>query len=93
MKKPTKTKKDRTVGLHEYRCAANPDEKAFADATAHCDPPMLGYLLNEPGSQYQYPLDPTDRDRCVAATVVQWLGSPVGRAFLSELGWVKKDGR
>lgn len=32
---------------------------------------------------------PTDREHEVAATVVQWLGSPVGQGFLRDLGYEK----
>lgn len=31
------------------------------------------------------PAEVSDRDREVAATVIQWLGSPVGNNFLREL--------
>lgn len=31
------------------------------------------------------PVEVSDRDREVAATVIQWLGSPVGNNFLREL--------
>jgi len=40
---------------------------------------------------YKTPLgDVQDRDRIVAATIVQWLGSPVGFSFLNEA--IKKCG-
>ena len=32
----------------------------------------------------------TDEQHELAATVVQWLGSPVGRAFLDDVGFVPK---
>ena len=31
------------------------------------------------------PVEVSDRDREVAATVIQWLGSPIGNNFLREL--------
>jgi hypothetical protein len=43
----------------------------------------LDYLLakncNDPNGEV------TDRDREVAATVIQWLGSPVGQDFVAEV--------
>ncbi len=35
--------------------------------------------------------DATDRDKQVAATVVQWLGSNVGQDFLHGLGFKQKE--
>ena len=44
---------------------------------------VLDYLLAEDSN---YPKgEVTERDRKVAATVIQWLGSPVGQSFLSKL--------
>lgn len=42
---------------------------------------VLAYLLGD-GHR---PGEVSERDRLVAATVVQWLGSPVGQAFLSRV--------
>lgn len=40
---------------------------------------MLAEIPNEPRGEV------TARDRVVAATVIQWLGSPVGRCFLRDM--------
>jgi hypothetical protein len=40
---------------------------------------------------YHFPDGVTQRDATVAATVIQWLGSNVGRSFLEEA--LKRDGR
>lgn len=41
----------------------------------------LPYLLGDGMT----PEEPSDRDWEVAATVIQWLGSPIGRSFLRDL--------
>lgn len=70
-------------GLHQYRFKDNPMEKRFADTWEESNKSgrTLEYLLsidNRPNS------DITERDREVAATVIQWLGSPVGMGFLAD---------
>ena len=52
---------------------------------------ILAYLLND-GSQDHRPVEPSERDHAVAATVIQWLGSPVGQGFLNELGYARAGG-
>lgn len=72
-------------GLATYRLATNPVERVFARrwAELHRNEGRgpLDYMLapdNRPAGEV------TDRDAAVAATVVQWLGSPVGLAWLRE---------
>ncbi len=49
---------------------------------------LLEYLLaNDPNSPKG---EVTERDREVVATVIQWLGSPVGEFFLKEFERLKK---
>lgn len=37
------------------------------------------------GSWYRYPIGPpTERDRIIAATVIQWLGSNIGMDFIGQ---------
>ena len=43
---------------------------------------MLAYMFSEDGGK-TLP-ETSDRDEMIAATVVQWLGSPVGWSFLQE---------
>lgn len=81
-------------GLHTHRFKGNPEERRFAEAweeqNRHCL--TLPYLLDpEHGCGIRRPPDPSDRDREVAATVVQWLGSPVGRSFLRDLGYERRS--
>lgn len=69
-------------GLKPYRFNDNPHEEIFAEEwekLAKND--LLGYILSvdnrKDGVESQ-------RDATVAATVIQWLGSPVGWSFLRE---------
>lgn len=69
------------------RFKQNPLEKRFAEKwdernqlSGHT---TLDYLLAENNNRPSG--EATDRDREVAATVIQWLGSPVGQCFLSDV--------
>lgn len=68
-------------GLHEYRIASNPHEGIAAElwAKERVLPDILG------DGTYGGRVIPSDRDQEVAATLMQWLGSPVGRSFVREL--------
>jgi hypothetical protein len=84
-------------GLHFHRLEkrrGNPEEVAFSEAWEKENERgnVLAYLL-QCGSQNGRPPDPSERDASVAATVVQWLGSPVGRQFLEDLGYKKEEKR
>ena len=80
-------------GISQHRFKQNPLERIFAelwdelnDRTGHG---ILEYMLakkvNKPDGEV------TDRDKIVAATVIQWLGSPVGQAFLTEINEKQKE--
>jgi hypothetical protein len=94
------TKKLRYLGLHTYRLRPeqdNPEELRFADAWAKQNDDRTGmstgtlaWLLHEGDQSGVHPVDPSLRDHAVAATVIQWLGSPVGQCFLRDLGYEKK---
>ena len=83
----------KTKGLHTHRFRDDPEEKRFADAwdDQNRHGSNLAYLLHT-GSQGGgiRPEEPSARDHTVAATVIQWLGSPVGQVFLRDLGYEKK---
>lgn len=76
-------------GLHQYRFQDNPLEQHYAEAwekentresNGHG---ILDYLL---AKDPNYPKgEVTTRDREVAATVVQWLGSSVGNNFVRDV--------
>lgn len=83
------SKKKSNKGIHRHRFKANPNEAKLASlwdkqCTYHS---TLDYLLGD-GAK---PAEPSDRDRQVAATVIQWLGSPVGQCFLEDAGFVHKS--
>jgi hypothetical protein len=93
----TDTKKPKHLGLHTYRFSSNPEEERFAEAWAAQNTDQgfggsntLAWLLGV-ADQWGRPVDPTDREHSVAATVVQWLGSPVGQCFLRDLGYEKQE--
>ncbi len=78
--------KARVYGYQTQRLKANPEEKRFSVAWHRQQAgKTLAYLLGN-GRDPAH-LEPRDND--VAATVIQWLGSPVGQAFLEELGYTK----
>lgn len=77
-------------GLHHNRTndPLNYEERRFAQAWARENEPpkrLLEYLMSVDNKG----VETSDRDQLVAATVVQWLGSPVGQYFLHELGYVR----
>lgn len=57
-------------------------EKKFADAWEEQAPRTIGYLLCGQDRHFH---DYTQRDAEVAATIIQWLGSPVGESFVREV--------
>jgi hypothetical protein len=75
-------------GLNKHRLSREPLEKIYARKWAEANdrrPGMphgtLQYLLGDDNR----PLDELDqRDAEVAATVIQWLGSPVGQFFVAD---------
>jgi hypothetical protein len=82
----------RQQGLQTHRFKDNPEERRFAKSweawntpTGSAPPYILVNELLECGAGQV-----TRRDQAVAATVIQWLGSPVGLTFLEQLGY-KKD--
>jgi hypothetical protein len=78
-------------GLHEYRIASNPCEGIAAKLWAANEAALCDILGD---GTYNGRAVPSDRDYEVAATVMQWLGSPVGRNFLVQLvsgiNWVQR---
>jgi len=79
-------------GKSQHRMKDNELEKTFAEEWEKLNTDRNGklngmgtldYLLAE---TINYPSgEVTDRDRVVAATVVQWLGSPVGSEFVKRV--------
>ena len=78
----------RYAGLNTHRLPDNSEEARFAAAWKAEHGPgrghgLLPYLLGDGNTAGVV----SKRDEVVAATVVQWLGSPVGQGFLVKLGW------
>ena len=80
-------------GLHQYRFKDNPVEERFAKEWERCNIDLIDKRLNGKGV-LDYLLtqgsnipagEVTPRDREVAATVIQWLGTPVGQGFLADV--------
>lgn len=75
------------IGRHAYRFNDNPEEERFARAWAKLndnDDLFLSGLLRGQESR-------STKEECLtAATLIQWLGSPVGQHFLDRLGYEKK---
>lgn len=69
------------IGLSEYRIADNPKEEIFANKWKEMqeNSNTLFYLIDRNESLL------TQRDCTVAATIIQWLGSPVGQNFLKDV--------
>ena len=69
----------RHTGRAAYRIKQNPLEDRFATAwRQEQENGLLEYLMGDGYSRGPV----TEQDELVAATVIQWLGSPVGQAFL-----------
>jgi hypothetical protein len=73
-------------GLHLHRlttAAGNPREVAFANAwiEEHEYQNVLGYLMSKDNRA----IPVADGTALAAATVIQWLGSPVGMSFLGRV--------
>jgi hypothetical protein len=75
------------VGVNAARTKRERVEKAFADAWAQQGPDILGCLLyDKSGNERRRSGEKvTAREAEVAATVIQWLGSQVGSAFIDEV--------
>ncbi len=75
---PAEGSPPRFHGLNTRRFASNPVERQVAELwSAREGKGQLKKLLHD--------MEPSDRERAVAATVIQWLGSPVGQSFVRGL--------
>ena len=77
-------------GIRQYRFKDNPLERCFAEKWDSLNSNVFNGRLDGRGlldyimaHNLMMPNgEVSDRDRVVAATVIQWLGSPVGQDFL-----------
>lgn len=86
--------KNKVEGKRHYRTRSNPKERIAAELWDYWNSypyQTLNFLLDEKVDQGWLPEAASDHDHTVAATVIQWLGSPVGQQFLDELQgkWAK----
>lgn len=79
----------RNKGKSQHRFKQNPLEEMYATAWEEINTDRYGhnttldYMLAEDNNR---PCgEVTDRDRVVASTVIQWLGSPVGQNFVKDV--------
>jgi hypothetical protein len=75
---------DTLKGLNAHRQAYSPVERLFAETWAEYDKEnhILEYLLSDTINESQ-PV--SEDDQVTVATVIQWLGSPVGQGFLAKV--------
>lgn len=77
------------VGKSTHRLSSNPLEQAYHDAWIEENKGDLcrgvGILQWLLGESNKPAYDMTERDALVAATVIQWLGSPVGKCFVEKV--------
>ncbi len=86
-------------GVNHHRYSREPLERKLAELWQHVncrnpsrDDDVLGYLLQDPDrGNTRAELSPRDRE--VAASVIQWLGSHCGQAFLKSAGFERKERR
>lgn len=86
--------KKKFQGLSSDRYSREPLEKLFAELwqkqnEEYNRSTTLDYLLSETEDQHN-PVPRSNEDHTKAATVIQWLGSPVGQGFLQELVYQAK---
>lgn len=79
-------------GLNQHRFSQNPLEEKFAKIWDNLNTDQFGKIDGSGILEWiltKNPPEPlksvTERDRKVAATIIQWLGSPVGQGFLSKV--------
>lgn len=73
----------KNVGLNIHRVKDNPLELAYAKEwdRLNIDYDILACIIGEGNVKG----NPSERDYQIAATVIQWLGSPIGRNFVEDV--------
>lgn len=84
--------KMKNLGFNVRRFRDNPEEKRIAEAWERINvtSSILEYLLDRRQVHTGRPPAVGDIERTSVATVIQWLGSPVGQAWLRELGYERQ---
>jgi hypothetical protein len=80
---------NRLNGFHTHRFRDNPEEQRFAEAWSKLNAVgrNVDYLLDASHADQRFTPEAPEREARIAATVIQWLGSPVGQIFLRDLGY------
>jgi hypothetical protein len=80
---------NRLKGFHTHRFRDNPEEQRFAEAWSKLNAVgrNVDYLLDASRADQRFTPEASEREARIAATVIQWLGSPVGQGFLRDLGY------
>lgn len=88
---PLQPKLSQYRGYASKRYGDNPLERAIALEWEKTNEMYntLAYMLDPVHSAS--PNSPSHSEYLVAATVIQWLGSPVGQTFLQSVGFVRKE--
>lgn len=83
---PRRAVKKKWQGKSANRYDREPMERRFAQAWQHySEPPYTSTINDLLDTSTGCPKEATDEERIAANTVIQWLGSPVGLAFLEEV--------
>jgi hypothetical protein len=82
------------TGYNAHRLKSNPTERIFAEKWEEINTEgrdILAWILNtfSPTDGRQIKGVVSERDAEVAASVIQWLGSPVGQSWLQEVQELK----
>lgn len=93
--------KRKFLGANTHRFSTNPLEKKFAKMWSdlnnrHGRGSILEYILSTDGGK-TLP-ETSERDEMIAASIIQWFGTPVGKIFLDDLNvsaaaWKRRSGR
>jgi len=83
-------------GFKTYRHEQNPKEKElhdkFIEQCSHNHDDMDFIVFGMDNNKPNYPADRlTDREKQIAISTIQWLGSPVGQSFLKDCGFELKE--
>lgn len=81
----------RRYGIHQHRLESSPLEKRFSDAWHKCKyysdqqygESTLSHILSPYHDNEAIIVE--EETKHIAATIIQWLGSPVGQGFLREV--------
>ena len=74
------------TSINTHRLPSNPAERIFLEEWGTMEGSTLRFILEEGRDRKNLgEANVSDRDRQVAATVMQWLGSPCGQFYLSQV--------